>query len=198
MSHTQEATDDPFLDEEWLATKGPRSRWRLALWAALAVSVVFLAGAQVQKHFGTSSSTASAGAPPIPRGQGKPPRVPPPRGARRPELPRRSRNPRRIPHTRWRRVHPTFIRSIGRRAEHLPDRNRHPSQRQHPPGQGLRRQHPHHHDRGPHHHHSIRNPPHRHQARFDRRHQARDRRLEARLCHQHHRPLTPHRRTQPS
>ena len=72
MSHTQEATDDPFLDEEWLATKGPRSRWRLALWAALAVSVVFLAGAQVQKHFGTSSSTASAGAPSFPGGQGIP------------------------------------------------------------------------------------------------------------------------------
>ena len=72
MSHTQEVTDDPFLDEEWLATKGPRSRWRIALWAALAVAVVFLAGAQVQKHFGTSSSTASAGSPGLPRGPGTP------------------------------------------------------------------------------------------------------------------------------
>ena len=73
MSHPPEATDDPFLDDEWLATKGPRSRWRIALWAALAVSVVFLAGAQVQQRsFGTSSSTASAGAPGFPGGQGIP------------------------------------------------------------------------------------------------------------------------------
>ena len=72
MSHTQEATDDPFLDEEWLAAKGPRSRWRLALWGALAVALVFLAGAQVQKHFGSSSSTASAGTPTFPGGQGIP------------------------------------------------------------------------------------------------------------------------------
>jgi hypothetical protein len=72
MSHTQDATDDPFLDEEWLATRGPRSRWRIALWAALAVAVVFLAGAQVQKHFGTSSGAAAAGAPAFPGGQGLP------------------------------------------------------------------------------------------------------------------------------
>lgn len=72
MSHTQEATDDPFLDEEWLATKGSRSRWRIALWGALAVAVVFLAGAQVQKHFGTSSGTAASGAPAFPGGQGLP------------------------------------------------------------------------------------------------------------------------------
>ena len=30
MSHTSDTTTDPFLDQEWLATRGPRSRWRMA------------------------------------------------------------------------------------------------------------------------------------------------------------------------
>ena len=77
MSHTSETDTYPFLDEDWLATKGPRSRWRVALLTALAVGVVFLTGAQVQKHFGTSSSTASAGAPGLPGGQGIPAGFPP-------------------------------------------------------------------------------------------------------------------------
>jgi hypothetical protein len=85
MSHTQEATDDPFLDEEWLATQGAKSRWRIVLWAALAVAVVFLAGAQVQKHFGTSSSTATAGAPAFPGGQGLPAGFPALSGAGAPQ-----------------------------------------------------------------------------------------------------------------
>ena len=72
MSHTSDAATDPFIDEEWLASKNPRSRWRVALLTALAVSVVFLAGAQAQKHFGPSSSTASSGAPGFPGGQGVP------------------------------------------------------------------------------------------------------------------------------
>jgi hypothetical protein len=72
LSDTSDAATDPFLDEEWLASKNPRSRWRVALLTALAVSVVFLAGAQAQKHFGPSSSTAASGAPGFPGGQGIP------------------------------------------------------------------------------------------------------------------------------
>jgi hypothetical protein len=82
MSHTSDTATgtDPFLDEEWLAGKGPRSRWRVALLTALAVAVVFLAGAQVQRHFGTSNSTAAA-APTFPGGQGLPAGFPAPGGA---------------------------------------------------------------------------------------------------------------------
>lgn len=77
MSHTSDPTTDPFLDEEWLATKGPRSRWRLALLTALAVAVVFLAGVQVQEHFGASPGTAATSGPGFPTGQGIPTGFPP-------------------------------------------------------------------------------------------------------------------------
>ena len=149
MSHPPEATDDPFLDDEWLATKGPRSRWRIALWAALAVSVVFLAGAQVQQQILRHLVQHRVG--------------------RCPGLPRRSRNSRRrIPRTRRRRVHShsSSAASDTGETDHLRDRNRHPSHSYNPPGQGLRRHHPHRHDRGPHRHHPAGHPPHRHPARF--------------------------------
>lgn len=52
-------------DDEWLAAPTRRSRWRSVLVLALAASLVFLAGVEVQKRFGTASggSSALAGAP---------------------------------------------------------------------------------------------------------------------------------------
>jgi hypothetical protein len=72
MSHTSDTTRDPFLEEEWLASRRPRSRWRVSLLTALAVAVVFLAGSQAQKHFGASSSTESATGQGFATGQGIP------------------------------------------------------------------------------------------------------------------------------
>ena len=52
-------------DDEWLAAPTRRSRWRSVLVLALAAALVFLAGVEVQKRFGTASggSAALAGAP---------------------------------------------------------------------------------------------------------------------------------------
>lgn len=52
-------------DDEWLAAPARRSRWRSVLVLTLAASLVFLAGVEVQKRFGTASggSSALAGAP---------------------------------------------------------------------------------------------------------------------------------------
>jgi hypothetical protein len=72
MSPTPDTTTDPFLDEQWLATTGPRSRWRIGLLAALAVTLVFLGGAQVQKHFGAASTTGAPSGQGFPTGQGIP------------------------------------------------------------------------------------------------------------------------------
>ncbi len=50
-------------DDAWLAEPVRRSRWRLMLVLALAASLVFLAGVEVQKAFGTSSGGTSAASP---------------------------------------------------------------------------------------------------------------------------------------
>ena len=51
-------------NEEWLAAPRRRSRWRLGLLLALAASLVFLGGVEVQKRFGSAAgSTAAAGGP---------------------------------------------------------------------------------------------------------------------------------------
>lgn len=52
------AADD--WDDEWLAAPTRRSRWRSVLVLALAASLVFLAGVEVQKRFGTASGDSSA------------------------------------------------------------------------------------------------------------------------------------------
>jgi hypothetical protein len=48
------------LDEEWLTAPTRRSRLRGVLVVLLAASLVFLAGVEVQRHFGASSSDDSA------------------------------------------------------------------------------------------------------------------------------------------
>lgn len=60
---TSTVSDEPILDEEWLAAPRSRSRLRLTLTAALAASVCFLGGALVQKHLGTDASTSAAQGP---------------------------------------------------------------------------------------------------------------------------------------
>ncbi len=56
--------DGDTWDEEWLAAPPTRSRWRTALLLTLAASLVFLAGVEVQRHFGTAgAASSSAGAP---------------------------------------------------------------------------------------------------------------------------------------
>lgn len=56
---TSDASSD-LLDEEWLATPTRRSRLRGVLVVLLAASLVFLAGVEVQRQFGASSSDDSA------------------------------------------------------------------------------------------------------------------------------------------
>jgi hypothetical protein len=58
MSEEQSMTTD--WDDAWLAEPVRRSRWRLVLAAALAASLVFLAGVEVQKAFGTSTASAAS------------------------------------------------------------------------------------------------------------------------------------------
>lgn len=60
---TQTATDDPMLDDEWLAAPAKRSRLRGVLVVALAASVCFLGGALVQKELGTASTSGAAAVP---------------------------------------------------------------------------------------------------------------------------------------
>ncbi len=48
-------------DEAWLAEPPKRSRLRLALMVALAASLVFLGGVEVQKHFGLAGDQAAGG-----------------------------------------------------------------------------------------------------------------------------------------
>lgn len=50
-------------DNDWLTADRGMSRRRLVLLCLLAASVIFLAGTQVQKNFGTSDSATAAGAP---------------------------------------------------------------------------------------------------------------------------------------
>lgn len=50
-------------DNDWLTADRGMSRRRLVLLLLLAASVIFLAGTQVQKNFGTSESATAAGAP---------------------------------------------------------------------------------------------------------------------------------------
>ncbi|MFN8193521.1 MAG: hypothetical protein U0R80_04465 [Nocardioidaceae bacterium] len=64
---THQATVDDKLgdgtwDEEWLAAPRRRSRTRPVLVLALGASLVFLAGVEVQRHFGTAAASASASA----------------------------------------------------------------------------------------------------------------------------------------
>lgn len=59
--------DDSLPDEEWLAAPQRRSRLRTILVLLLGASLLFLAGTQVQRHFGPSSAssgTAAAFTPP--------------------------------------------------------------------------------------------------------------------------------------
>lgn len=53
------ASDEDLLDEQWVAEAHRRSRGRLVLLCLLATALVFLAGAQVQRHFGATSSQSS-------------------------------------------------------------------------------------------------------------------------------------------
>lgn len=55
-------SDEDLLDEQWVAEAHRRSRGRLVLLCLLATALVFLAGAQVQRHFGATSSQASTAA----------------------------------------------------------------------------------------------------------------------------------------
>ena len=57
---TDSVTDDPMLDEEWLAAPVKRSRLRAVLVVILAAAVCFLGGAMVQQHFGTSAGAETA------------------------------------------------------------------------------------------------------------------------------------------
>jgi len=66
---TADPTEDPaadsstdLLDEEWLVTPTHRSRLRAALVVLLAASLVFLAGVEVQRHFGSASSASTSAA----------------------------------------------------------------------------------------------------------------------------------------
>jgi hypothetical protein len=65
---TTDVSDEPFLDEEWLAAPRQRSRLRLVLAALLAVSACFLGGVLVQKHFGADDSATAAGPGGLPAG----------------------------------------------------------------------------------------------------------------------------------
>jgi hypothetical protein len=57
----QEGTE--ILDSDWLAAPSRRSRTRLLLLGALAVLLVFFAGVQVQKHWGSDSGSLASAAP---------------------------------------------------------------------------------------------------------------------------------------
>jgi hypothetical protein len=63
-------SDTDVLDAEWLAAPARRSRSRVLLVSTLAVLVVFLAGVEVQKHWGTSPGGAAGGAGPSVTGSG--------------------------------------------------------------------------------------------------------------------------------
>lgn len=60
MAHTTTVTDNDtdLLDDAWLAEPRQRSKWRRVLALSLAASVVFLAGIEVQKEYGTQSAAA--------------------------------------------------------------------------------------------------------------------------------------------
>jgi len=58
---TSTVSDEPVLDEEWLAAPRTRSRLRLVLAALLAASVCFLGGALVQKHLGPDPAAGATG-----------------------------------------------------------------------------------------------------------------------------------------
>ncbi|MGC4113037.1 MAG: hypothetical protein QM747_21990 [Nocardioides sp.] len=60
---TQTETEPDVLDEEWLAAPSRRSRARVGLLLLLAVLLVFLGGVEVQKRWG-SDSTSGTGAVP--------------------------------------------------------------------------------------------------------------------------------------
>ena len=66
---TETVTDDPMLDDEWLAAPAKRSRLRGVLVVALAASMCFLGGALVQKELGTASTSAAATPSGFPGGQ---------------------------------------------------------------------------------------------------------------------------------
>ncbi len=55
--------DTEILDPDWLAAPSRRSRTRLVLLGALAVLLVFFAGVQVQKHWGSDSGSSGSAAP---------------------------------------------------------------------------------------------------------------------------------------
>lgn len=57
-----DSLDQELLDEPWLADTHRRSRARVVLLALLSAALVFLAGAQVQRHFGATSSQSGAAA----------------------------------------------------------------------------------------------------------------------------------------
>ncbi|HEX3932206.1 MAG TPA: hypothetical protein VHW64_16010 [Nocardioides sp.] len=62
MSHTAVSPSQP-LDAEWLGAPSRRSRFRIAVLAALAVLLVFLGGVEVQKRWGAAATSASAASP---------------------------------------------------------------------------------------------------------------------------------------
>lgn len=67
MSETR--TDiDPHLDEEWLAAPHSRSRLSAALAAALILSLTFLGGVLVQKHWGAAATGTTAAPSGLPGG----------------------------------------------------------------------------------------------------------------------------------
>jgi hypothetical protein len=66
MTHT--AADDPMLDDEWLAAPRTRPRARVLLLVVLGAACCFLAGAQIQKHFGAADGATTAGVGGLPQG----------------------------------------------------------------------------------------------------------------------------------
>jgi hypothetical protein len=60
MSQESPTLDAQALDDQWLAAPSRRSRFRIAVLAALAVLLVFLGGVEVQKRWGTAATNPSA------------------------------------------------------------------------------------------------------------------------------------------
>jgi hypothetical protein len=60
---TRTAPENDVLDVAWLAAPSHRSRFRIGLLVVLALLLVFLGGVQVQKRWGSTDSSATAGRP---------------------------------------------------------------------------------------------------------------------------------------
>lgn len=60
---TDAMTDDPMLEEEWLASPDRRPRARIVLSVALAAALCLLGGVLIQKHFGNDPGATTASGP---------------------------------------------------------------------------------------------------------------------------------------